>query len=98
MVIIINFRDISSRIAECLSQKKKYKVFFDINSLEAGRFDHALLQNVRESKHFVLVLTRGALDRCIQDKVHNTSEDSEDWVHKVSKIRVKIEIIQNYFQ
>ena len=35
--------------------------------LEAGKFDNNLLQSIRSARNFVLVLTPGALDRCMND-------------------------------
>lgn len=46
--------------------------------LEAGKFDYNLLSSVGQSKYFLLVLTPGALDRCLEDSEQN------DWVHRVS--------------
>jgi hypothetical protein len=44
--------------------------------LEAGKFDNNLLQSIRSARNFVLVLTPGALDRCMND------DDQRDWIHK----------------
>lgn len=44
--------------------------------MPAGQFDTTLLKNIQAAKHFVLVLTHGALDRCVGDEFGN------DWVHK----------------
>ena len=44
--------------------------------LEAGKFDNSLLQNIQSSRNFILVLTSGALDRCMNDS------KQKDWVHK----------------
>lgn len=44
--------------------------------LEAGKFDNNLLQSIRQAKHFILVLTPRALERCIEDF------DCKDWVHR----------------
>jgi hypothetical protein len=55
-----------------------FSVFIDVERLEAGKFDNNLLQSIRNAKHFLLVLTPQALDRCIQDV------ECKDWVHRVS--------------
>jgi hypothetical protein len=44
--------------------------------LEAGKFDNSLLQNIQSARNFILVLTSGALDRCMNDS------KQKDWVHK----------------
>ncbi|KAF4526326.1 hypothetical protein B566_EDAN015480 [Ephemera danica] len=53
-----------------------FSVFIDVERLEAGKFDNNLLQSIRQAKHFLLVLTPKALDRCINDV------DCKDWVHR----------------
>ena len=53
-------------------------VFLDVEKLEAGQFEVNLLSSVRKAKAFVLVLTDGALDKCLEDK------ENKDWVHRVS--------------
>ena len=44
--------------------------------MEAGKFDSNLLQSIQSARNFILVLTSGALDRCINDTEQN------DWIHK----------------
>lgn len=68
----------------CLSfqvhlQLRGFSVFIDVERLEAGKFDNNLLQSIRQAKHFILVLTPRALDRCAQD------DECKDWVHRVSE-------------
>ena len=58
-------------------QLRGFSVFLDIDRLRAGKFDENLLMNIKLAKHFLLVLTTNALDRCINDI------DRADWVHKV---------------
>lgn len=53
-------------------------MFIDVERLEAGKFDNNLLQSIRQAKHFLLVLTPSALDRCKDDN------EQKDWVHRVS--------------
>lgn len=53
-----------------------FSVFIDVERLEAGKFDNNLLQSIRQAKHFLLVLTPNALDRCIADT------ECKDWVHR----------------
>lgn len=54
-----------------------FSVFIDVEKLEAGKFEDKLIQSVIGARNFVLVLSAGALDRCMQD------HDCKDWVHKV---------------
>lgn len=57
-------------------QLRGFSVFIDVERLEAGKFDNNLLQSIRQAKHFILVLTPRALERCIEDV------DGKDWVHR----------------
>lgn len=74
-------RSNGSQLASLLKvhlQLRGFSVFIDVERLEAGKFDNNLLNSIRQAKHFILVLTPSALDRCIQD------EECKDWVHRVS--------------
>ncbi len=76
-------RSNGSQLASLLKvhlQLRGFSVFIDIERLEAGKFDYNLLQSIRQARHFLLVLTPNALDRCVQDN------DCKDWVHRVKKI------------
>ena len=55
---------------------KGFKVFFDVDSLQAGHFGNNLIKNVQRAKNFILILTPNALDRCVDD------HDNIDWVRK----------------
>lgn len=59
-------------------QLRGFTVFLDIEKLAAGRFDDRLLNSVKQARNFILVLTPGALERCIHDDLN------KDWVHRVS--------------
>ena len=50
--------------------KNKYNVFFDHKSLSTGRYDHSLIQNVRECNDFVVLLTKD----CFKPR-----KDEVDW-------------------
>lgn len=54
-------------------------MFIDIDKLDAGAFDQKLIDSVRMAKHFVLILSPNALDRCIDDN------ERKDWIHKVRR-------------
>lgn len=57
-------------------QLKNYKVFFDVESLRSGHFGKNLIESVKRSRNFLLILSPNALDRCVEDSEHN------DWVRK----------------
>ncbi|XP_011564296.2 NAD(+) hydrolase sarm1 isoform X3 [Plutella xylostella] len=72
-------RSNGSQLASLLKvhlQLKGFSVFIDVERLEAGKFDNNLLQSIRQAKHFLLVCTPSALDRCKHDV------DQKDWVHR----------------
>ena len=52
-------------------KQKGYSVFYDIESLHAGKFDQKIFSEIEACDHFVLVLSVGALDRCVNEN---------DWV------------------
>ncbi|XP_067136354.1 NAD(+) hydrolase sarm1-like isoform X1 [Centruroides vittatus] len=72
-------RSNGSQLASLLKvhlQLRGFSVFLDVERLEAGKFDNNLLNSIRQAKHFILVLTPSALDRCLGDR------DCKDWVHR----------------
>ncbi|XP_052757607.1 NAD(+) hydrolase sarm1 isoform X5 [Galleria mellonella] len=72
-------RSNGSQLASLLKvhlQLRGFTVFIDVERLEAGKFDNNLLQSIRQAKHFLLVLTPNALDRCKDDT------EQKDWVHR----------------
>lgn len=74
-------RSNGSQLASLLKvhlQLRGFSVFIDVERLEAGKFDNNLLQSIRHAKHFLLVLTPQALERCKSDV------ECKDWVHRVS--------------
>ncbi|MBE6975145.1 MAG: toll/interleukin-1 receptor domain-containing protein [Ruminococcaceae bacterium] len=54
-------------------KKKRYRVFYDIESIGSGMFDERILREIEQTDVFLLILTRGALDRCIHEG---------DWVRR----------------
>ncbi|CAM1301648.1 SARM1 (predicted) [Pycnogonum litorale] len=78
-VFISYRRSNGSQLASLLKvhlQLRGFSVFIDVERLEAGKFDNNLLQSIRQAKHFILVLTPNALDRCVEDG------ECKDWVHR----------------
>uniref|UniRef100_A0A8D1HGA7 TIR domain-containing protein n=1 Tax=Sus scrofa TaxID=9823 RepID=A0A8D1HGA7_PIG len=80
-VFISYRRNSGSQLASLLKvhlQLHGFSVFIDVEKLEAGKFEDKLIQSIMSARNFVLVLSAGALDKCMQD------HDCKDWVHKVS--------------
>ncbi|XP_048518942.1 NAD(+) hydrolase sarm1 isoform X2 [Dendroctonus ponderosae] len=72
-------RSNGSQLASLLKvhlQLRGFSVFIDVERLEAGKFDNNLLQSIHKAKHFLLVLTPMALERCKHD------HEKKDWVHR----------------
>uniref|UniRef100_A0A182QCA4 ADP-ribosyl cyclase/cyclic ADP-ribose hydrolase n=1 Tax=Anopheles farauti TaxID=69004 RepID=A0A182QCA4_9DIPT len=72
-------RSNGSQLASLLKvhlELRGFSVFIDVERLEAGKFDNNLLQSIRQARHFLLVLTPDALDRCVDDA------ECKDWVHR----------------
>ena len=44
-----------------------YKVFYDIESLQHGRFDNNILKNIDECSDVLVILSPDSLDRCVND-------------------------------
>lgn len=59
-------------------QVRGFSVFIDVEKLEAGKFEDKLIQSVQRARNFILVMSAGALDKCMGDS------DMKDWVHKAS--------------
>ncbi|KAH9285241.1 Sterile alpha and TIR motif-containing protein 1 [Echinococcus granulosus] len=62
-------------LIKTLLQLRNYRVFLDIERLKGGRFENKLMDSIKHSENFILVLTEGALDRC-------STDGSIDWVRK----------------
>ena len=62
-------------LIKTMLEEKNYSVFLDVETLAAGVFSEYLLNNIRMSKYFVILLTEGALDRCI-------ANGEQDWIYK----------------
>lgn len=64
-------------------------VFLDVEELGSGKFDEAILSTIRQSSNVLLVLSAGALDRCVGDT------SVQDWVHReiVCALEHKVHVI-----
>lgn len=75
--IFISYRRKASfETANLIAEKLRhagYKVFFDVDTLNAGKFNVQLLEVIKGCKDFIVVLPEHALDRCA---------DPEDWVRQ----------------
>lgn len=45
-----------------------YKVFFDLTSMREGKFNQQIFKEIEEADDFLLILSEGALDRCVEEQ------------------------------
>lgn len=62
-----------ARLLFNLLEQMGLSVFFDNESLRTGKFDEAILRSIESSENFVSILSKGALDRCVNE---------DDWVRQ----------------
>lgn len=75
-VFISYRRSVSRHLARSIALDLRahgYDVFFDVDTVDSGEFDRIVLQQIALRTHFVLVLSRGALERCT---------DEDDWLRR----------------
>lgn len=75
-VFISYRRSVSRHLARSIALDLRahgYDVFFDVDTVDSGEFDRIVLQQIAQRRHFVLVLSRGALGRCA---------DEGDWLRR----------------
>lgn len=53
--------------------KRGYRVFFDVESLRSGEFNRELYRVIETCKDFLVILSPGSLDRCVNE---------DDWVRQ----------------
>ena len=63
-----------------------FSPFLDIEQMRSGRFNHQLYERIAECRHFLLILSPGALDRC---------RNEDDWVRLeiLEALRLKKNIV-----
>ena len=72
-VFISYRREGGDKYARTIQQalEKEYRVFLDFDELKDGVFDQRIIDAISESPVFLLILSKGALDRCVNE---------HDWV------------------
>lgn len=74
--IFISYRRTAYDTANLIAEKLRhagYNVFFDVDTLTAGKFNEQLLEVIGNCKDFIVVLPENALDRCQQ---------ADDWIRR----------------
>ncbi len=54
-------------------QQRGHDVFLDVNSIDSGAFDGIIRNQIAARPHFLLILSKGALERCV---------NTDDWLLK----------------
>ncbi|MCM1520083.1 MAG: TIR domain-containing protein [Lachnoclostridium sp.] len=83
-VFISYRRDTGQDIARGLNDRltqRGIKTFFDRETLHNGKFNQQLLGAIRECRDFILVFSKGALDRCV---------NPDDWVRTEIECALKL--------
>lgn len=57
-----------------------YDVFFDVDSIDAGKWEEQIQEQIPARAHFLILLTPGALDRC---------SEPNDWVRREFELAVQ---------
>ncbi len=81
--IFISYRRDAFESANLFATRLKalgYRVFFDVESMNPGKFNEQLLDVISKCKDFILVLSPNALDRC---------NDEGDWVLRETMCAMK---------
>ena len=86
MSIFISYRrDTGSYLAGRMYdylKKDGYTAFYDIESMKCGKFTAQIYTKIEEAEDFVLVLSKGALDRCVYEG---------DWVRLEIEYALKLD-------
>ena len=75
-VFISYRRNVSSFIARAIFldlRANGYDVFMDVESIDSGTFDTIILNQIEARGHFVVVLTPGSVERCVEP---------DDWLRR----------------
>lgn len=62
-----------ARLVRDQLEKRGISAFLDLEELRSGEFNQKLCEAIQNSKNFILILPKGALDRCVNE---------DDWVRK----------------
>src|SRR5689334_10823397 len=83
-VFISYRRAISKHLARSIYQDLKmngWDVFLDVNTIDSGDFDRIILNQIGARAHFILLISKGSLERCA---------NKGDWVLKEIEEAVRL--------
>jgi hypothetical protein len=84
-VFISYRRAVSQHLARAIAldlRAHNYDAFLDVDTVDNGEFDRLVLRQIALRQHFLIVLSRGALERC-------TSEG--DWLRREIEEAIRLE-------
>lgn len=92
--VFISYRRTNVYHARAIFQNLRangYDVFMDFENIDAGSFEHIILNQIRARAHFLVLLTPSALDRC---------KNPNDWLRREieTAIQEKRNIVPIYFE
>lgn len=70
-----------ARLVRDQLEKRGISSFLDLEELRSGEFNQKLYEAIQNSKNFILILPKGALDRCIYE---------DDWVRREVFAAIKL--------
>ena len=73
-----------ARLVRDQLEKREISAFLDLEELRSGEFNKKLYEAIGNSRNFILILSPGALDRCVYE---------DDWVRK--EILAAVELKRN---
>ena len=95
-VFISYRRSVSRHLARSIAldlRAHDYDVFFDVDTVDNGEFDQIVLHQIALRTHFVLVLSRGSLERCADEtdsRSKSSSSSSSSIVREVLANRLTV--------
>ncbi|MGA2863295.1 MAG: TIR domain-containing protein [Verrucomicrobiota bacterium] len=96
--IFISYRRDSGAAAARLVRealcRRRLRVFMDVEDLRSGHYSEILASQVRACSDFILVLTRGSLERCLQEGDWVTREVAEALKFRKNIVPVSFEEVQ----
>jgi tetratricopeptide (TPR) repeat protein len=63
-------------------QNQCYDTFLDVNTIDSGAFDQIILNQIAARPHFVVLLSPGAFDRCV---------NADDWLRREIEEAMKLQ-------
>jgi WD40 repeat protein len=82
---------IATTIEVVLESQYKKRIFLDVRELQVGRFDEKLLTLIEQTPNFILILSRGCLDRCAEKTDWLKREVMHALEHKRNMVPVLME-------